>query len=130
MTARPAFNYRKFVADWRELAAENGVDALTGEPLIETGTPWWARDPGMWENGPNASSVEAEALASIASQARRIAGVPEPETVADAVRAAWDEDGARRERQIAMPLRELHMARGEIVDLVAGVRMLVPVKVA
>lgn len=101
------------------------------ECLCDEDNPTWWQLPLLWaDQGAAHSSVEAEALASIAAQARRIAGVPEPETVADAVRAAWDEDGARRERQLSMPLRELHMARGEIVDLVAGVRMLVPIKVA
>lgn len=101
------------------------------EPLCDPASvTWWVQPDLFAEIGDNHSTVEAEAFANIAAEVRRIAGVPEPETVADAVRAIWQEDGERRERQIAMPLRELHAKRGEIVELIVGVRMLVPVKVA
>jgi hypothetical protein len=125
---RPAFNYRAFVTRWRALAADHGIDTRTGEPLPVAGRPWWVQLDLWTEVGDNASVVEAEAFANIAAEVRRIAGVPEPETVADAVRAIWQEDGERRERQIAMPLRDLHAARGETVEMIVGVRMLVPVQ--
>lgn len=129
MTRRP-FNRAAFLAGYRAACIAAEIDPRTGNPRANDDPRWWARDPAMWENGPNASSVEAEALANIAAEVRRIAGVPEPETLADAVRAVWDEDGERRMRQLALPLRELHAARGEVVEMVAGVRMIVPIKVA
>jgi hypothetical protein len=129
MTRRP-FNAAAFLAGYRAACLAADINPADGNPSANADPLWWAQ-LGLWDDpGAAHSSVEAEAIASIAAQARRIAGVAEPETVADAVRAAWDEDGARREHQLSMPLRELHRARGEIVDLVAGVRMLVPIKVA
>ena len=129
MTRKP-FNARAFLAGYRAACLEADVDPATGNPNACADPLWWARVELWSDPGAAHSVVEAEAIASIAAQSRRIAGVAEPETVADAVRAAWDEDGARREHQLSMPLRELHLKRGEIVDLVAGVRMLVPIKVA
>jgi hypothetical protein len=128
LTRRP-FNARALIAGYRAACIAADIDPATGNPCANDDPGWWARDYLMWQDpGPAHSPVEAEALASIAAQVRRIAGVPEPETVEDAVRAAWDEDAERRSRQIALPLRELHAARGETVEMIVGVRMLVPVQ--
>jgi hypothetical protein len=128
LTRRP-FNARALIAGYRAACIAADLDPATGNPCANDDPGWWARDYLMWQDpGPAHSPVEAEALASIAAQVRRIAGVPEPETVEDAVRAIWDEDAERRSRQIALPLRELHAKRGETVELIVGVRMLVPVQ--
>jgi hypothetical protein len=130
MTRRP-FNTRAFIAGYRAACIAADLDPATGNANANADPDWWARDYLMWQDpGPAHSVVEAEALASISAQVRRIAGVPEPETVEDAVRAAWDEDAERRSRQIALPLREIHAARGETVEMIVGLRMLVPVKTA
>lgn len=98
------------------------------EPLCDPASvTWWQQLPLWSEIGPNASVVEAEALASIAAQVRRIAGVPKPETLEVAM--------TREFRQIVrevltdeIPLRELHRRRGMIVEDVLGVRMEIPLK--
>lgn len=136
---RPAFNRAAFVAAYRKACIEADHDPATGNPNANSDPMWWARDLSMWENGPNHSAVEAEALASIAAQVRRIAGVPEVEAagvdyaIRPSVRAeiaALADDGAGRPVQAIMPLRDIHAKRGETVMEVAGLRMLVPVKVA
>jgi hypothetical protein len=137
VTARRTFNYRAFVAEWRELCAVQRIDPASGNPLGYDDPRWWARDCSIWsEIGPNASTVEAEAFASIASQVRRIAGVPDVTTEAEyrlrpsmqAEVIALAEDGANAMHQTIMPLRELHAKRGEVVEAILGVRMLVPIR--
>lgn len=110
----------------------------------EANANWWVTTSLWSEIGPNHSAVEAEALASIAAQVRRIAGVPDVEAagveaagvdyaIRPSVRAeiaALADDGAGRPVQAIMPLRDIHAKRGETVMEVAGLRMLVPVKVA
>jgi hypothetical protein len=134
---RRTFNYRKFVADWRELCAVQRIDPISGNPLGFDDPRWWARDCSIWaEIGPNASVVEAEAFASIASQVRRIAGVPDVTTEAEyrlrpSMQAEVDalaEDGANAMHQTIMPLRDvplrqIHAKRGahiEYIDTGAG----------
>jgi hypothetical protein len=134
---RRTFNYRQFVAEWRELCSVQHIDPASGNPLGYDDPRWWARDFTIWaEIGPNASTVEAEAFASIASQVRRIAGVPDVTTEAEYVLRpsmqaeviALAEDGAQSMHQTIMPLRELHAKRGEVVEAILGVRMLVPIR--
>jgi hypothetical protein len=135
MTARQPG--RAYLDAYRARCVERDLDPATGNQRVFAwpeerkqphGRPWWAGVDVFSEIGPNASTVEAEAFASIASQVRRIAGVPEPETVADAVRAAWVTDGAERMHQMIMPLREKLASRGETIDTILGVRMVVPIR--
>jgi hypothetical protein len=128
---------RAYLDAYRARCIERDLDPATGGQRVfawpeerkqPCGRPWWAGVDVFSEIGPNASTVEAEAFASIASQVRRIAGVPEPETVADAVRAAWVTDGAERMHQMIMPLREKLASRGETIDTILGVRMVVPIR--
>lgn len=110
------------------------------ECLCDESSPAWWAQLGLWDDpGAAHSPVEAEAIASIASQARRIAGVPDEQApgvdyaIRPSVRAeiaSLAEDGAGRDRQIVMPLREMYAARGEMVDTILGVRMIVPIKAA
>lgn len=134
--ARRAFCYREYVAGWRRLASENDLDARTGRPLEYTGTPWWAVIEYWQDSGPSRSRVEADALRSIAAQARAIAGVKEEPTLVQrmaaefraVVKEALEED--RAARRADLPLRELHALRGETVIDIEGMRVLVPIKVA
>lgn len=139
MTARRPFNRAVFLAGYRAACLAADLDPASGNPRSNADPLWWARDPAMWENGPNASVVEAEALASIAAQVRRIAGVPEIEAagvdyaIRPSVRAevaALAEDGAGRPVQAIMPLIDIHRRQGVVVEDVLGVRMTVPIKVA
>lgn len=106
------------------------------EVLCDPASPtWWANPAFFNDAGPAHSSVEAAAISSIARQARAIAGVPEPVATATdlpptmaARLTELAEDGARRLHQLELPLRELHAMRGETVELVAGQRMLVPIR--
>jgi hypothetical protein len=135
LTARPSG--RAYLDAYRARCVERDLDPATGNQRVFAwpeerkqphGRPWWAGVDVFAEIGVNHSTVEAEAFAGLASQVRRIAGVPEPETVADAVRSAWLTDGAERMHQMAMPLRDIHRRRGEIVETILGVRMTVPIK--
>jgi hypothetical protein len=137
VTARRTFNYRAFVAEWRELCSAQHIDPASGNPLGYDDPRWWARDCSIWaEIGPNASTVEAEAFASIASQVRRIAGVPDVTTEAEYVLrpsmqaevVALAEDGANAMHQTIMPLRDVHRRQGLVVENILGVRMTVPIK--
>jgi hypothetical protein len=139
MTARRTFNRTAFLAGYRAACIAADLDPATGNANANADPRWWARDCSIWaEIGPNASVVEAEAFASIASQVRRIAGVPDVTTEAEyrlrpsmqAEVNALAEDGANAMHQTIMPLRELHAKRGEVVQDVIGIRMLVPIKVA
>jgi hypothetical protein len=136
LTARPSG--RAYLDAYRARCVERDLDPATGNQRVfawpeerkqPCGRPWWAGVDVFAEIGVNHSTVEAEAFAAIASQVRRIAGVPEPETVADAVRAAWVTDGAERMHQIELPLREIHRRRGETVQELVGIRMLVPIRI-
>lgn len=138
MTRRP-FNRAALLAGYRAACIAADINPADGNPNANADPLWWAQ-LGLWDDpGAAHSSVDAEALASIASQARRIAGVPETEApgvdyaIRPSVRAevaALAGDGAGRDRQIGMPLREMYAARGETVELVAGIRMIVPIKAA
>jgi hypothetical protein len=143
MTARqPA---RAYLDAYRARCVERDLDPATGGQRVfawpeerkqPCGRPWWAGVDVFAEIGPNASTVEAEAFAAIASQVRRIAGVPDVTTEAEYVLrpsiaaevGAMAEDGANAMHQIVMPLREVHAKRGEVVDTILGVRMLVPIR--
>nr|WP_295383686.1 hypothetical protein [Pseudoxanthomonas sp.] len=84
----------------------------------EDSATWWAV-PALWaEVGPNHSSVEAEALASIAAQARAAAGQPEPQTISDVVREALAELRAERAAQHTISLADLHARRGARVEYI------------
>lgn len=127
--ARKPFDYSAFVAGWRELCADHGLDPRTGQYTYADDPRWWAKDPLMWTDaGPAHSIVERDAIASIAAQARAAHGLAEPKTLADIVQEAWREDGAARSRQLVLPLRELHLRRGVTVEEVAGLRMEVLIK--
>jgi hypothetical protein len=139
MTRRP-FNAAAFLAGYRAACIEADFDPLTGNPNACADPLWWARDPALWNDpGPAHSSVEAEALASIAAQVRRIAGVPDAEApgadyaIRPSVRAeiaSLAEDGAGRLVQGVLPLRDIHRRQGVVVEEVLGVRLIVPIKVA
>ena len=126
------FNYARFVAGWRAIAADHGIDPISGQYNYADDAGWWMKDPLMWADaGPAASCVERDAIASIAAQARAAHGLAEPRTLADTVQEAWREDGASRSRQLVMPLvplRDLHKRRGMEVADVAGQRMIVPIR--
>jgi hypothetical protein len=145
LTARPSA--RAYLDAYRARCVERDLDPQTGNQRVFAwpeerkqphGRPWWAGVDVFAEIGPNASTVEAEAFASIASQVRRIAGVPDVSNEADAeyrlrpsMQAEVDalaEDGANAMHQTIMPLRELHAKRGEVVEAILGVRMLVPIR--
>jgi hypothetical protein len=136
---------RAYLDAYRARCVERDLDPATGNQRVfawpeerkqPCGRPWWAGVEQFAEIGPNASTVEAEAFASIASQVRRIAGVPDVTTESEYVLRpsiqaeviALAEDGANAMHQTIMPLRELHAKRGEVVQDVIGVRMLVPIR--
>lgn len=123
--------YRVDEAGRRTLARIPVLPDAEPERLCDPSDPmWWAKADLWAEIGPNHSSVEAAALSSIARQARAISGVPEPQTVDQAVREAWEADGADRMVQIPLPLRDIHKARGVEVVTLNGLRIEVPIKVA
>jgi hypothetical protein len=136
---------RAYLDAYRARCIERDLDPATGGQRVfawpeerkqPCGRPWWAGVDVFAEIGPNASTVEAEAFAAIASQVRRIAGVPDVTTEAEYVLRpsmqaeviALAEDGANVMHQTIMPLRELHAKRGEVVEAILGVRMLVPIR--
>jgi hypothetical protein len=138
---------RAYLDAYRARCVERDIDPATGGQRVFAwpeerkqlhGRPWWAGVEQFAEIGVNHSTVEAEAFASIASQVRRIAGVPDVTTEAEYVLRpsmqaeviALAEDGANAMHQTIMPLRDVHRRQGLVVDLVAGVRMTVPIKVA
>lgn len=139
-TPRRPFNRAAFLAGYRAACEAQAVDPATGNPAAWDDPDWWLRDPAIWQEcGPNHSSTEAAALASIAAQARRARGVERPksnieifgevflEGAADrhaATAARRAEIEARRARR-DLPLRERHAAEGKTVEEVAGKRMLV-----
>lgn len=131
MTARRAFDLAAFRKGWRDLAADHGLDPITGEPLAATDAGWW-KDPEMWSDpGPAHSVVEAQAIASIAAQAR--AAAPPKLTTLEAIgliREVVAEMASERLVQQMLPLRELHARRGVEVAEVLGIRMEVPIRVA
>jgi len=126
------FDYRAFVTDWRSLAADHGLDPLTGEYTYADDPLWWAKRPEAWHDpGLAHSRVEAEAIRNIAAAARAAQGVKPAQTLAQAMTAEFRQivrEVLREEHTI--PLRELHARRGETVADVAGMRMIVPIKVA
>jgi hypothetical protein len=137
MTRRP-FNARALIAGYRAACIAADLDPASGNPRANDNPRWWVQLDLWTEIGDNHSSVEAEALSNIAAEVRRIAGVPWPEApgvdyaIRPSVRAeiaSLAEDGAGRDRQIVMPLREMYAARGEMVDTILGVRMIVPIDV-
>jgi hypothetical protein len=136
---------RAYLDAYRARCVERDLDPATGGQRVFAwpeerkqphGRPWWAGVDVFAEIGPNASTVEAEAFASIASEVGRIAGRPYVTTEAEyrlrpsmqAEVIALAEDGAQAMHQTIMPLRELHARRGEVVQDVIGVRMLVPIR--
>jgi hypothetical protein len=123
---RRRFDYAAFLRGWRELAAENGLDPLTG-----TETGWWAK-PEIWADaGVHHSSTEAAAIRSIAAQAR--AAQPPRMTTLEAmtlVREVMTEMAAERMTQLILPLREMHARRGVEVITLEGVRLEVRKKTA
>jgi hypothetical protein len=136
---------RAYLDAYRARCVERDLDPATGNQRVfawpeerkqPCGRPWWAGVDVFSEIGPNASTVEAEAFAAIASQVRRIAGVPDVTNEAEYVLRpsmqaeviALAEDGANAMHQTIMPLRELHAKRGEVVEAILGVRMLVPIR--
>jgi hypothetical protein len=128
MPRRP-FDYKAFVAGWRAIAADHGIDPVSGQYNYADDAGWWKRDPLMWiDQGPAHSCVERDAISSIATQARAAHGLAEPRTLADVVQDAWREDGASRSRQLVMPLRELHAKRGLTIETIAGMRLEVAIK--
>jgi hypothetical protein len=138
---------RAYLDAYRARCVERDLDPATGGQRVFAwpeerkqphGRPWWAGVDVFAEIGPNASTVEAEAFASIASQVRRIAGVSDVANEADAeyrlrpsMQAevnALAEDGANAMHQTIMPLRDVHRRQGLIVDEILGVRMVVPIR--
>jgi hypothetical protein len=137
LTVRRPFNRTAFLAGYRAACIAADLDPTTGNARANDDPRWWARDCSIWaEIGPNASTVEAEAFASIASQVRRIAGVPDVTTEAEYVLRpsmqaeviALAEDGANAMHQIVMPLRDIHRRQGVVIDEILGVRMVVPIR--
>jgi len=135
-TPRRPFNRAAFLAGYRAACEAQAVNPATGNPAAWDDPHWWA-DPALWaECGRNHSSVEADALRSIAAQARAIAGVKEEPTLVQrmaaefraVVKEALEED--RAARRADLPLRQLHALRGETVIDIEGMRVLVPIKVA
>ena len=64
MTSRRAFNYAEFVKGWRALAADHGLDPITGCYNYADDAGWWKR-PEMWTDaGISHSCVERDAIAS------------------------------------------------------------------
>lgn len=133
---RRAFDYRAFRDGWRKLAADHGIDPITGCYNYADDAGWWKR-PELWHDpGPSASIVERDAIASIAAQARAAYGLKAPPTLEQVmtaefravVKEALEEDRAAKRREL--PLRELHALRGETVIDIEGMRVLVPIKVA
>lgn len=136
-TPRRPFNRAAFLAGYRAACEAQAVDPATGNPAAWDDPHWWA-NPGLWtESGRNHSSTEAAALANVAAQARRAAGIRPALLLADlttadlttVVREYMHEEYDRR-RSADLSLRELHALRGEMVDTILGVRMLVPIKKA
>jgi hypothetical protein len=136
---------RAYLDAYRARCIERDLDPTTGGQRVFAwpeerkqphGRPWWAGVEQFAEIGPNASTVEAEAFASIASQVRRIAGVPDVTTEAEYVLRpsiaaevdALAEDGANAMHQTIMPLRDIHRRQGVIVEEILGVRMTIPIK--
>jgi hypothetical protein len=128
MTKRKPFDYKAFVAGWRELCADHGLDPRTGLYTYADTPGWWKRVELWHDAGVAHSVVERDAIASIAQQARAAHGLAEPRTLADVVQDAWREDGASRSRQLVMPLRELHAKRGVTIETIAGMRLEVAIK--
>jgi hypothetical protein len=143
LTARQSA--RAYLDAYRARCVERDLDPATGGQRVfawpeerkqPCGRPWWAGVDVFSEIGPNASTVEAEAFASIASQVRRIAGVPDVTTEAEYVLRpsmqaeviALAEDGANAMHQIVMPLRDIHRRQGVVIDEILGVRMVVPIR--
>jgi hypothetical protein len=143
MTAR--LPGRAYLDAYRARCIERDLDPATGGQRVfawpeerkqPCGRPWWAGVDVFAEIGPNASTVEAEAFASIASQVRRIAGVPDvtneseyvlrPSMRAEVI--AMAEDGANAMHQTIMPLRDIHRRQGVVIDEILGVRMVVPIR--
>ena len=133
--------------EWTYKLDDRGVRRLMRVPVAPEREPeclvddqagtWWA-NPALWtETGRNHSSTEAAALANVAAQARRAAGIRPALLLADlttadlttVVREYMHEEYDRR-RSADLSLRELHALRGEMVDTILGVRMLVPIKKA
>ena len=136
MNRRP-FNAAAFLAGYRAACLEADIDYRTGNPNACADPLWWARVELWSDPGAAHSVVEAEAIASIAAQSRRIAGVAEAEApgvdyaIRPSVRAeiaSLAEDGAGR--LVQLPLREIHRRQGVVVEEVLGVRMTIPIKVA
>jgi hypothetical protein len=143
LTARQSA--RAYLDAYRARCIERDLDPATGGQRVfawpeerkqPCGRPWWAGVDVFAEIGVNHSTVEAEAFAGLASQVRRIAGVPDVTTESEYVLRpsmqaeviALAEDGANAMHQMIMPLRELHAKRGEVVEAILGVRMLVPIR--
>jgi hypothetical protein len=143
LTARQSA--RAYLDAYRARCVERDLDPATGGQRVFAwpeerkqphGRPWWAGVDVFAEIGPNASTVEAEAFASIASEVGRIAGRPYVTTEAEYVLRpsmqaeviALAEDGANAMHQTIMPLRDVHRRQGLIVENILGVRMTVPIK--
>lgn len=131
---RRPFNRAAFLASYRARCVETGLDPVTGNPQGRADPHWWA-DPALWaECGRNHSSVEADALRSIAAQARAIAGVKEEPSLVQrmaaefraVVKEALEED--RAARRADLPLRQLHALRGVEVIEIEGMRIEVALK--
>ena len=124
---RRRFDYAEILQGWRAIAADNGLDPLTG-----TRIGWWAK-PDIWTDaGVHHSSTEAAAIRSIAAQARAAVGAAPAMTLEQAmtrefraiVREALAEDMALK------PLRDRMAAQGKTVETVNGVRLEAPLRVA
>ena len=133
MTPR-RFAYSRFVTDWRSLAADHGLDPLTGEYTYADDPLWWAKRPEAWHDpGIAHSKVEAEAIRNIAAAARAAQGVKPAITLTAYEGMALVREVAAElhaERQRDLPLRDLHRRRGVTVEEIAGQRMEVPIRVA
>lgn len=142
-TPRARFDYAAFVTEWRRLADAHGLAARTGQPLEHAGKPWWA-DAALWNDpGKSRSSTEATALAHIAAESRRVQGSERPKSNTELFWEVFTEGAgerraatiARREELLAArhrrheeSLREKYAGRGETVEEVEGVRMVVKMK--
>lgn len=109
------------------------------ECLVDEASPTWWQMPVLWESPGSAHSVvEAEAFRNIAADARAIHRLAEPPTLEEAmtrefrllvrevlteeVRAGWPV------QLPLIPLRTMYTKRGETVEEVAGLRMIVPIR--
>lgn len=114
------------------------------DTLHDPAVPVWWQDAALWNDpGKSRSSTEATALANVAAEARRAQGSERPKSATElfwevftegaalrraATNAHREELLAARRRRHEESLREKYALRGETVEDVEGIRMVVPIK--